>query len=71
MDIFDVAYITSFVLFFSFEGWALCNKTEGDTFSEKTRVFFQTKGKFGSFAFLAVFGLFAAWFAAHIVQIPI
>ena len=71
MDIFDVGYSAAFLLFFGFEGWALLNKTEGDTFSEKTRDYFRTKGKVGSFAFLAAFGTFAAWFVAHIVQIPV
>jgi hypothetical protein len=68
MDKFDVGYTVSVLLFFAFETWALLNKTPGDTFSEKTRQYFHTKGKIGSFVFLAVFGTFAAWFAAHIVQ---
>lgn len=71
MDVFDVGYAAAFVLFFGFEGWALFNKVEGDTFSEKVREYFGTKGKVGSFIFLTTFGLFTAWFAAHIVQIPI
>lgn len=68
MDIFTLAYLASFLLFFGFEGWAIFNKTDGDTFSEKVREYFHVKGKVGSFAFLALFGFFAAWFAAHIVQ---
>lgn len=69
--VFTVGYLVSMLLFFGFELWAVFNKTEGDTFTEHIRAYFRVKGKVGSFAFLAVFGLFAAWFAAHIVQIPI
>lgn len=58
-------------LFFAFEGWAVVNKTHGDTLSEHTRHYFQVKGKVGSFAFLGMFGTFAAWFAAHIIQRPV
>lgn len=71
MDLFDLAYALAFAIFFTAEGLALFNKTEGDTFSEKVRERFRVKGKTGSFAFLAVFGLFCAWFSAHIVQIPV
>lgn len=71
IQMFDIAYALSFIAFFSFEGWALFNKTEGDTFSERLRYYFRVKGKTGSFIFLAAFGFFSAWFAAHIIQIPI
>jgi hypothetical protein len=71
MDIFTLGYAAAFVLFFGFEGWAIFNKTEGDTFSEKVRDYFHVKGKVGSFAFISAFGIFAAWFVAHIVQIPV
>ena len=66
--VFTVGYAISGLIFFGFEFWAVFNKTEGDTFSEHLRVYFHTKGKVGSFVFLAVFGTFAAWFAAHIAQ---
>lgn len=69
--IFTIAYAVAFVLFFSFEAWAIFNKTKGDTFSEHVRHYFKVKGKIGSFVFLALFGVFATWFAAHIVQIPV
>lgn len=69
--LFTAAYAIAGVLFFGFEAWALVNKTEGDTFTEHVRHYFKVKGKVGSFAFLAIFGMFAAWFAAHIVQIPV
>lgn len=69
--IFTIGYAVSIVLFFGFEFWAVFNKTEGDTFSEHIRSYFRTKGKIGSFVFLAVFGTFAAWFAAHIVRVDI
>lgn len=54
-------------MFLTFEAWAVVNKTRGDTLSEHTRHYFQTKGKVGSFVFLGMFGSFAAWFAAHII----
>jgi hypothetical protein len=57
--------------FFVFEGWAIKNKTRGDTLSEHFRHYFRVKGKTGSFVFLGMFGFFCAWFAAHIVQIPV
>lgn len=71
MDIFTLGYAAALLLFGGFETWAIFNKTEGDTFSEKVRYYFGVKGKFGSFVFLALFGTFAAWFAAHIVEIQI
>jgi hypothetical protein len=69
--IFTAAYAFSIAAFLGFEFWAVFNKTEGDTFSEHIRAYFRTKGKIGSFVFLAVFGTFAAWFAAHIVRVDI
>lgn len=71
MQLIDIAYAIVLASFFGFEGWAIFNKTEGDTFSERLRYYFRVKGKTGSFVFLAAFGLFSAWFAAHIVQIPV
>lgn len=69
--LFTVAYVIAGFIFFVFEAWAIKNKTKGDTITEHIRHYFNVKGKFGSFAFLAVFGTFAAWFAAHIIQIPV
>lgn len=71
MDIYDVVYLSAIAVFFGMEGYALFNKTDGDTFSEKTREFFNTKTKLGAFTFLFMLGGFFAWFAAHIVQIPV
>ena len=65
--VFTVAYLISGLIFFGFEFWAIFNKTPGDTFTEHVQAYFHTKGKVGSFVFLAVFGTFAAWFSAHIV----
>lgn len=66
--VFTVAYGVATAIFFIFEMWAIKNKTPGDTITEHVRHYFKTKGKVGSFAFLAVFGTFAAWFAVHIVN---
>lgn len=71
IQIADFVYMLSFLAFFGYEGYALLNETEGDTFSERTRHYFRTEGKPGAFIFLAMFGMFSTWFAAHIVQIPI
>ncbi len=68
---FTVAYAIAGLIFFGFETWAIKNKTKGDTITEHVRHYFNVKGKVGSFAFIAVFGTFAAWFVAHIVQIPV
>lgn len=69
--VFTVAYAIAGFIFLAFETWAIKNKTKGDTISEHVRYYFHVKGKVGSFAFLAVFGTFAAWFAAHIVQLAV
>ena len=61
-------WLAWFAAFFAFEGWAVLNKTRGDTLSEHTRDYFRTKGRVGSFVFLGAFGSFSAWFAAHIVE---
>jgi hypothetical protein len=66
-EVFTALWAFWAVCFFAFEGWALANKTDGDTLSEHFRYYFKVKGKTGSFVFLAMFGTFAAWFAAHIV----
>ncbi len=71
MDIYDVVYLSAVVVFFGMETYALLNKTEGDTVSEKTRKFFRTKTKTGAFIFLFMLGGLATWLAAHIVEIPI
>lgn len=71
MDVYDIVYLSAIAVFFGMEGYALLNKTDGDTFSEKTREFFRTKSKPGAFIFLFMLGGFVAWFAAHIVEIPI
>lgn len=69
--VFTVGYAVSALIFFAFEFWAVFNKTEGDTFTEHVQAYFRVKGKIGTFVFLAVFGTFAAWFAAHVVDIAI
>lgn len=69
--IFTAGYATAAVIFFGFEFWAIFNKTPGDTFTEHVQSYFHVKGKVGSFVFLAVFGTFAAWFAAHIIRIAV
>ncbi len=53
---------------FGFEGWAVLNKTKGDTITEHVRYYFRVKGKVGTFVFLGAFGSFSAWFVAHILK---
>ena len=65
---FTYAWAAWALMFFGFEAWAIKNKTRGDTLSEHFRYYFRVKGKVGSFAFLGMFGTFAAWFAAHIIE---
>lgn len=67
----DVIWGAVLLVFLSFETWTILNKEPGDTFSERTRHYFRVKGKTGAFIFLAVWGMFGAWFAAHIVQITV
>jgi hypothetical protein len=55
----------------AFEVYAITNRLPGDTISERTRVYFQVKGKAGSYIFLAFLGSASAWFAAHVVQRPV
>ncbi len=69
--VFTVLWALWFLAFAVFEGWAVLNKTGGDTLSEHVREYFHVKGKTGSMVFLGMLGFGAAWFAAHIVQIPV
>ncbi len=66
----DYALAVSLVPLVGFEVWAINNMVEGDTISERTREYFNVKGKTGSFIFLAFLGTSSAWFAAHIVKRP-
>ncbi|HKY58321.1 MAG TPA: hypothetical protein VJL80_09810 [Aeromicrobium sp.] len=47
--------------------WFLDQRNDGSTLSEVTRWTFRTHTRPGRYAFLAVWGGFAAWFALHIV----
>ena len=63
----DWAMAGCLIPLFGFEMYAVENKVPGDTISERTRYYFQVKGKTGSMIFLGTLGYFCMWFAAHIV----
>jgi len=53
---------------FAYEAYALLNKKNGDTLSERTRVWFHTRTKVGRIAFAVSWLSFAAWYLIHILQ---
>ena len=63
----DLMWVGWLALFGAMEGNAIVNETEGDTLSERTRVWFATKSRAGRWGFLGALGLFATWFAVHII----
>lgn len=71
MNWMDLVLMATLLPLLGFEAYAIKNKVPGDTISERVRVYFNVKGKAGSYIFLAFLGSAAAWFAAHIVQIPV
>jgi cytosine/uracil/thiamine/allantoin permease len=67
----DLVWGAIILAFLGFEFWTIKNKVRGDTFTERVRFHFKVSGRKGAFAFLAVLGFTAAWFAAHIVEISV
>ena len=63
----DLMWVGWIALFGAMEGNAIVSETEGDTLSERTRVWFGTKSRAGRWGFLAALGLFASWYAVHIL----
>lgn len=64
----DVIWATILLAGLGYEGYALFNKAEGDTLSERTRDWFNVKtSKPGRAAFLVLWVAFAAWFLPHIL----
>lgn len=68
----DLLLAVTFLAVGGAETYAIKNKVPGDTISERTRVYFRVKKesttRIGAFAFLALLGTFATWFAAHILK---
>lgn len=62
----DLAWVGWVVLFGAMEANAVVNETDGDTLSERLRVWFWTKTVAGRWGFTAALGVFALSFAAHI-----
>lgn len=62
----NIAWIGWILLFGAMEGNAIVNETEGDTLSERTRIWFVTKTLAGKWGFTAALGVFTLSFAAHI-----
>lgn len=50
-----------------FEGYALFSAKQGDTLSERTRVWARVHTKGGKALFVGLWVGFAAWFTGHIV----
>lgn len=71
MNWMDLVLAVTLLPLLGFEAYAIKNKVPGDTISERVRVYFRVKEKSGSLIFLAFLGAVTAWFAAHIVQIPV
>lgn len=57
------------------EVWAIANRTPGDTYSERLRVWFRTDTKVGAYGFLlalgAGVGALVVWLGAHVVTLPV
>lgn len=51
----------------AYEIYAIFNKKNGDTLSERTRTLFRTKTKIGKTVFTAGWVAFSAWFLFHIL----
>lgn len=64
----DLAMASTLLPLIGFEAYAILNKVPGDTISERTRYYFDVKGRVGSMVFLAFLGTASSWFAAHIVE---
>lgn len=62
----NIAWFGWIALFAAMEGNAVVSETEGDTLSERLRVWFMTKTVAGRWGFTAALGVFALTFAAHI-----
>lgn len=62
----DLAWVAWIALFGAMEANAIRSETEGDTLSERLRVWFVTKTAAGRWGFTAALGVFALAFAAHI-----
>lgn len=49
------------------EVWALVNRTDGDTLSERTRAWFRVHTRSGRAVFAVAWVAFAGWFLVHIL----
>lgn len=52
----------------AYEIYAIFNKKNGDTLSERVRALFHVKTKTGKSVFTVVWLAFCAWFLIHIIQ---
>jgi len=62
----DIVWGSLFAAGAAFETYAIFNKKNGDTLSERTRALFQVKTKTGKAVFTVAWVTFAAWFLIHI-----
>lgn len=51
----------------AYETYAIFNKRNGDTLSERTRALFQVRTKLGRTVFTTAWVAFSAWFLYHII----
>lgn len=63
----DVVWGALFAAGFAYEAYALLNRKNGDTLSERTRAWFRTRTKPGRAVFAIAWGSFAVWFLVHIL----
>lgn len=63
----DALWLAWAALFAILEGNAIANETDGDTLSERLRLWFHTKTPAGRFGFAAVIVTLTAWLIPHIL----
>jgi hypothetical protein len=64
----SIAWILWIAAFFALELTAIRDTRKGDTFSEKTRIWYHTGSTAGRWAFIVSLGTLFAWYANHILH---
>lgn len=67
MDSSDVVWGALILAGAAFEAYALRNGRDGDTLSERTRVWFRVRTRAGRLAFGILWVAFSVWFGGHIL----
>lgn len=63
----DIIWVTWLLYFAVAEAIGLASRRDGDTLSERVRVWFRTKSRAGHVGFLIAWTVFAIWFLVHIL----